>query len=43
MGTNRLERIGVLTDYVDLGLTEFVRMIITTVSDPTLVASIVMH
>ncbi|KDE83662.1 transferrin receptor [Aspergillus oryzae 100-8] len=26
-----LERIGVLTDYVDLGLTEFVRMIIKTV------------
>lgn len=43
MGTNRLERIGVLTDYVDLGLTEFVRMIIIIVSDPTLVTSIVMH
>lgn len=43
MGTNRLERIGVLTDYIDLGLTEFVRIIFTTVSDLTLVTSIVMH
>ncbi|GMF81857.1 unnamed protein product [Aspergillus oryzae] len=35
-GWDQPKRIGVLTDYVDLGLTEFVRMIITTVSDPTL-------
>ncbi|KAF4170829.1 hypothetical protein CNMCM8694_005648 [Aspergillus lentulus] len=30
VGTNKPERIGVLTDYVDSGLTEFVRTMITT-------------
>jgi leucyl aminopeptidase len=43
VGINKPECIGVLTDNVDLGLTEFVRMIIATVSDPILIISIGLH